>query len=38
LFAGDSEDELHAVLETWWSAETQNTLHGLVSKLGKKVP
>ncbi len=35
LFQGGFEEELHRVLDTWWSDETQNTLRTLVKKIGK---
>ncbi len=35
LFTGGFEEELHRVLDTWWSDETQNTLRALVKKIGK---
>jgi enoyl-CoA hydratase/carnithine racemase len=36
LFAQDSEEELRRVVDLWWSAETQSTLHTLAERLGKK--
>lgn len=35
LFDKGSEEELHAVLDNWWSPETQNTLHAVLQKLKK---
>ncbi|HEY0781707.1 MAG TPA: enoyl-CoA hydratase/isomerase family protein [Thermoanaerobaculia bacterium] len=36
LFRGDSDSELDAVLDSWWSDETQATLHALVERLAKR--
>ncbi len=36
LFERGSEEELHVVLDSWWSAETQNTLRAILEKMGKK--
>ncbi len=35
LFEEQFEKELHAVLDSWWSEETQGILRALVKKLGK---
>jgi 3,2-trans-enoyl-CoA isomerase len=35
LFDKGSEQELHTVLDNWWSPETQNTLHAVLQKLKK---
>jgi Delta3-Delta2-enoyl-CoA isomerase len=35
LFEGGSEEELRAVVDNWWSPETQNVLKALVKRLGK---
>lgn len=36
LFEADLEPELQKVTASWWHPETQNTLHALVEKMGKK--
>jgi Delta3-Delta2-enoyl-CoA isomerase len=36
-FGPNTETELLGVAESWWSPETQNALHALAAKLGKKV-
>jgi len=36
IFERDVEAELQKVTATWWHPETQNTLHALVAKMGKK--
>ncbi|MGA8216802.1 MAG: enoyl-CoA hydratase/isomerase family protein [Candidatus Sulfotelmatobacter sp.] len=36
MFQPDLGPELQKVTASWWSPETQNTLHALVEKLGKK--
>ena len=36
LFDRMPEEELHTVLDSWWSPETQNTLHALIARMGKK--
>ncbi len=36
-FERNTESELEGVAASWWSAETQNVLHALTAKLGKKV-
>ena len=36
LFDQDPEEELRRVVDVWWSPETQNTLHALVERMGKK--
>jgi len=35
LFDQGSEEELHTVLDSWWSEETQGMLHTMVMRLGK---
>jgi Delta3-Delta2-enoyl-CoA isomerase len=35
LFENPSEEELHTVLDNWWSEETQGTLRAMVARLGK---
>jgi len=35
LFDQGSEEELHTVLDNWWSEETQGMLHTMVMRLGK---
>ncbi len=35
-FSHDIDAELHQVAAGWWHPETQNTLHALTTKLGKK--
>lgn len=36
LFASGMDAELKAVIANWWAPETQETLRGVVAKLGKK--
>ena len=36
LFAGPMEPEMQRVIESWWSPETQDTLHALRDRLAKK--
>jgi len=36
LFEQDPEEELRSVVDAWWRPETQNILHALVERMGKK--